>query len=192
MKTVSIILAFITLASCGNKTPRPLTTSFDYIEISFNNGTDGITSVYIDNTKVIKVRAINREKQCAYYQDTLADSVITKLNHFTENAFTNKFDSIVGHPSCFAFPYYLILSNKKQNIQTLVYQDKDYSFRPLDSLTKNIILLTRIIKHNPLDTNFVFKSLQKVVGPLQSLKEMKKFIPPVIKDEQTFTKQNNL
>ncbi len=157
-------------------------TSFDILDISFNRGTSGITSVFIDSTKIIRVHIKDYDKQNSYYQDTLKDGDIIKLNRLSNKALTNKFDTLVGGPSCFSFPFYLIITNKNTTMKTLVYQDIDYSFKPLDSLTNTIILLTKTIKRYPLDTNFVFNSLKKVLGPPPPIYGMEKFVPPVIKE----------
>jgi hypothetical protein len=180
-KTFYIFLFFQTFISCRQE-PPVTKTSFDYIDISFNNGRTGIISVFVDSSKVIKVLTIDHDNKNHYYQDTLKDSDIIKLNRLSNKALMDKFDTVVGSPSCFSFPCYLIIASKDKNIRTLVYQDINYSFKPLDSLTKNIILLTRTIKQNPLDSNFAFNSLKKVIGPPSLTKEMEEFIPPVIKD----------
>lgn len=180
-KIFYILLLFQTLISCRQET-LITKTSFDYIDISFNNGTNGLTSVYIDSSKVIKVHTINHDKQSVYYQDTLKELDVIKLNRLSNKAIANKIDTLIGSPSCFTFPYYLIIVNKDKSIRTLVYQDRDYSFRPLDSLIKNIILLTKTINHNPLDSNFIFHSLQKVSGPPSLTIELEKFVAPVIKE----------
>lgn len=190
-KIIYILLLFQTLISCQqepsiSKTsfdPAITKTSFDYIDISFNNGINGIISVFIDSSKVIKVHTINHDKQNVYYQDTLKELDVIKINRLSNKALSDNIDTLFGSPSCFTLPYYLILVNKDKSIRTLVYQDIDYAFRPLDSLTNTIISLTNTIKQNALDTNFVFTSLKKVLGPPSPTpNKTVKFIPPVIKD----------
>jgi hypothetical protein len=180
-KIFFILFLFQAFISCRRESPvtKP---SFHYIDISFNNGTSGIISVFIDSSKAIKVHTVDYKKQSHYYQDTLNDNDIVKLNRLSNEALAGKIDTLVGSPSCFSFPYYLVIAGKDKNMRTLIYQDKDYSFKPLDSLTKSILLLTRTIKQHPLDTDFVFNSLQRVLGPPSPTIEMSKFIPPVIKD----------
>jgi hypothetical protein len=180
-KVICILFFYLAFTSCRHE-PTITKASFDYIDVSFNNGPSGIISVFIDSSGLIKVRKIERDKKSHYYQDSLQDKDLLKLSSYAKKVFFLKIDTLVGSPGCFSFPYYLIIANKKKVVRTLVFQDRDYAYKQLDSLVKQVDLLAKTIKQKPLDTNFIFASLEKVLGPKLVTGEMVKFVPPIIKE----------
>lgn len=182
LKTLYLFPAIIILFSCHHDNKK-IRTSFDFIDVSFNRGRDGITTVYLDSTKNIKVLITKYDNQKIFYQDTLNDSSISVLNTLSSKLLSAKMDTIIGSASCFTFPYYFDIASKNQHLQTLVNEDIDYSNPQFKTLIESILLLTTTIKHNALDSNFNFKSLSKVIGPPPPFIDTIRFIPPVIKDE---------
>lgn len=182
LKTKYFLPLITILFACDHESSRTK-TSFDIIDVSFNRGRNGITSVYVDSTKNIKVLITKYDGQKIFYQDTLNDSSIVNLNILSNKLLSAKTDSIIGQSSCFTFPYYFEITSKNQKLQTLVNEDINYSQPQFKAFIENILRLTTTIEHNSLDSTFVFKSLSKVIGlpgpPIDTIK----FIPPIIKNE---------
>jgi hypothetical protein len=155
-------------------------TSFDFIEITFNNGFDGITSIHIDTTKILRVRHINETRGVKYFMEQIPDDKITTLNQFASKAIIENADSIVLHPSKYTISYSLVLRQSGKTLQTFVHEDKDYPYFKFRSLTRYLFLLSRNIKENPIDTNFTFKTYQIVCNPPIPPIDTTKFRPPPI------------
>lgn len=167
-------LLILVLFSC-NKRKTPL----DYLDITFNNK-DGMTSVFIDSAKVVRVRIINEKWDKVYYQDTLSDSIFLRLNKLISTALAKKQDSIINHPTCFTSAYNLKLSYKKQISNVLVYNDPTSTYKPLDTLTKMLLKLSRTITKPTSDSLFIFKTFSKIATPPPPSSELTKFVPPKI------------
>lgn len=126
----------------------------------------------------MKVRIIDPQWRYYNFQDTLHDTVFCKINQLFKHAMMVKHDSVIKRPTCFTTCYYLYVSYQKQNTHVLVYEEPDYSYQPLDTITKLLYQLSHKIKRHAFDTTYVFKSYSRVAGPPPPIKELTKFIPP--------------
>ncbi len=176
---LKIFIICLIFFSCKNES-KCRDSSIDYIDISFNNN-DGMTSVYIDSSKVIRVNYINKSWDKFYFKDTLADFAFYKIDKLIVKALSEKHDSIVNHQTCFTSAYNLNLSYKKDLFSVLVYQDPTTTYLPLDSLTKMIYRISRTITKQTSDSTFKFNTLARISDPPSPSIELVKFVHPKFK-----------
>ncbi|MFO0358578.1 MAG: hypothetical protein ACK50A_16610 [Sphingobacteriaceae bacterium] len=180
MKKVIIISILILLISCGQKHTRQ-SPSFNFIDISFSDGWTDVISVNIDSSKVIKVRVDKHNGHDIYYKDTLPDTSFNKINNLVKSALKTKHDSVINDPVCDGGGFYLLIAAKQSTINTLVFTSGQ-TYAPLDSLVSQLFTISKNIKKITADTNFTFISYQRLAPP-PPMKEMTKFVPPEIKDD---------
>lgn len=174
-----IPVALLTCCRPENKTPL----QFQYLDLSFNKGPDGITSVYLDSTKVLKIGLISVDLRTTYFCDTLHDTTLRHINKLVGDLLSYKLDTVAGMPGCFSFPFYFDIKGKKKHLQTLLYVDQSRSVTPFTPLVTYIYSLTANHKISPVKSGFEFKSLKKVQGPPPpAIVPFPKFIPPIIKE----------
>jgi hypothetical protein len=176
---LKIFILCLILFSCKNVS-KSRDSSIDYIDISFNNK-DGMTSVYIDSSKVIRVNYINKSWEKFYFKDTLVDSIFNQIDKLIVKALYAKHDSIVNHQTCFTSAYNLNLSYKKDFFSVIVYQDPTTTYLPLDSLTKMIYRISKTITRHSSDSTFKFNTLSRISDPPPPSIELVKFVPPKLK-----------
>jgi|GEM_PF-2391195 len=134
----------------------------------------------------MKFRIDEHLKGVNYYERTLADSSFNKLSLLAKKALETRHESIINSPALDGGGYTLILKSKNNKISSTIYC-AGTCYKPLDSLVFEILKLVDAEKHISSDTSFKYKSYDKFGPPPPPLKEMVKFVPPIINDDQNDT-----
>jgi hypothetical protein len=168
--------------SAGSGQKSNVKPSFDFIEITFDKKEGGITSVYVDSTKILRVKHSDTNG-VQYLLGQIPDYKLTELNQLASKAIDEKVDSIVMGPSEYFISYSLIFRQNGKTMRTFVYEDKDYPFHLLRDFTSCLFLLRHKVKENKNDTNFIFKTYQIICDPPTWTDDTVKFLSPIIKDK---------
>lgn len=188
-RLIFVYSLFVVLASCRqenpteNKQQSTLKTSFDFIEITFDKRLEGITSIYVDLTKTVRVKFLDKSHHAHYFTGQIPDAKLNELNRLASGAINKKMDNVLLHPSDVTISYCLILKQNNKTLKTFVYEDKDYPFSDLRDLTHCLFSLKHDVKENKSDTHFKFRTYEIICNPPMPIMDTIKFIPPVIKDE---------
>lgn len=181
MKTFSLILTTVVLTSCKSDAVKPI--SFHDIDLTYSDGWTKLVSIYLDSTKTLKIRIDEHLKGIHYYGVILPDSSFNKISLFAERALKIDHDSFINERVPDGGGYSLMLTSKNKKINSTVYC-AGTCYKPLDTLVFELLKLSQNIKQISTDTLFGYKSYNRFGPPPPLLKEMVKFVPPVIKDYQ--------